>query len=316
MIKAEKITAKDKLLLAATELFPAAGIVATGIDSIIKKAAVAKGSLYDNFNGKDALIIAYLQEQEKLYISLLECAENKNGSAFEKVISLIEAIEKELLAKNNYLVAHINALAEFRNPEHIVYKEALAFKKRLFEKLKFILASETFADVEKLVAQLLLIIDGACMGATYGLPVTIRELVQVILTNANLHQPPANQNSIDKIEAVSLSRQNGLSNIKPVTKSKKQSHVIDSDVSVQQIQNKDNTSIDKQQQQVPLQAKETPTEENTALIDIEPATPCRYTFSINSLYFFEEEIANMPTDKELGQIAAIVEDMTKSGLLR
>ena len=53
------------MLAASHELFYGDGIHPTGIDAVIDKAGVAKGSLYYIFGGKDNLVAAYLQENTR-----------------------------------------------------------------------------------------------------------------------------------------------------------------------------------------------------------------------------------------------------------
>src|SRR5258708_11881000 len=54
-------SARERLLTASDELFYRDGIHSTGIDAVIAKAGVAKGSLYYIFGGKDELVAAYLR---------------------------------------------------------------------------------------------------------------------------------------------------------------------------------------------------------------------------------------------------------------
>ena len=51
-----RLSARDRLLEAAGILFYNEGIAATGIDTITKKAGVAKKSLYNNFSSKAELV--------------------------------------------------------------------------------------------------------------------------------------------------------------------------------------------------------------------------------------------------------------------
>jgi AcrR family transcriptional regulator len=57
---AEKLSARERLLAAAEELFYLEGINTVGIDRVIEHAGVAKASLYNTFGSKDELIRAYL----------------------------------------------------------------------------------------------------------------------------------------------------------------------------------------------------------------------------------------------------------------
>ncbi|MDO6963339.1 TetR/AcrR family transcriptional regulator [Rhizobium alvei] len=59
----ERMSAKDRLLAAAAELFYRDGVVATGIDAITAHAGVAKMSLYNNFSSKAELVNAYMTKR-------------------------------------------------------------------------------------------------------------------------------------------------------------------------------------------------------------------------------------------------------------
>ncbi|MEO8229413.1 MAG: helix-turn-helix domain-containing protein, partial [Chloroflexota bacterium] len=50
-----RVTARERLLAAASELFYERGIQATGVDAIIKAAGVAKATFYRHFPSKDDL---------------------------------------------------------------------------------------------------------------------------------------------------------------------------------------------------------------------------------------------------------------------
>src|SRR5256886_11944205 len=56
-----RISARDRLLAAADELFYAEGVHVVGIDRIVERAGVAKASLYSTFGSKDELVRAYLE---------------------------------------------------------------------------------------------------------------------------------------------------------------------------------------------------------------------------------------------------------------
>ena len=55
------LSARERLLAAASELFYAEGVHTVGIDRVIERAGVAKASLYNTFGSKDELVRAYLE---------------------------------------------------------------------------------------------------------------------------------------------------------------------------------------------------------------------------------------------------------------
>jgi AcrR family transcriptional regulator len=58
----ERLSARDRLLAAADELFYAEGVHVVGVDRIIERAGVTKASLYNIFGSKDELVRAYLEK--------------------------------------------------------------------------------------------------------------------------------------------------------------------------------------------------------------------------------------------------------------
>ena len=62
--------ARARLLATAAECFYDHGVNGTGIDTITAAAGVAKMSLYNNFAGKDDLVVAYLEARHEEWLGL------------------------------------------------------------------------------------------------------------------------------------------------------------------------------------------------------------------------------------------------------
>lgn len=62
--------ARERILAAATELFYERGIAATGIDTVVAHAGVARKSLYNNFSSKDDLIAAFIEQRHHQWLDL------------------------------------------------------------------------------------------------------------------------------------------------------------------------------------------------------------------------------------------------------
>lgn len=86
-----RISARDKLLTAAAGLFYDDGIAATGIDTIIKKAKVAKMSLYNNFSSKAELVQAYIDERHWEWLGLYEERVKDANSPEERILAVFDA---------------------------------------------------------------------------------------------------------------------------------------------------------------------------------------------------------------------------------
>lgn len=83
--------ARDRLLRAASDLFYADGIAATGIDTITERAGVAKQSLYNNFPSKAALVSAYINARHNEWLALYKARQQFSGGPIEGVTAVFDA---------------------------------------------------------------------------------------------------------------------------------------------------------------------------------------------------------------------------------
>ena len=59
----ERVSARERLLAAASDLFYEEGVHTVGVDRIVERAGVAKATLYTLFGSKDGLVRAYLTDR-------------------------------------------------------------------------------------------------------------------------------------------------------------------------------------------------------------------------------------------------------------
>ena len=84
-------SARDRLLAAAAERFYAHGIAGTGIDTVTAAAGVAKMSLYNNFAGKDELVLAYLQARHEEWLQLYRRRLAEAADARQRLAAVFDA---------------------------------------------------------------------------------------------------------------------------------------------------------------------------------------------------------------------------------
>jgi AcrR family transcriptional regulator len=63
----DEVSARERILAMASELFYREGIRAIGVDSVVEQSGVSKTSLYRLFESKDALIAAVAAEKDRLF---------------------------------------------------------------------------------------------------------------------------------------------------------------------------------------------------------------------------------------------------------
>jgi AcrR family transcriptional regulator len=85
-------SARERLLAASGELFYRDGVFSTGIDAVIEKAGVAKGSLYYIFGSKDELVAAYLRGRLATWRNAIEVAQAGAHDADGKILAIFDAL--------------------------------------------------------------------------------------------------------------------------------------------------------------------------------------------------------------------------------
>lgn len=151
---------RERLLAAADELFYDEGVHTVGIDRIIERAGVAKGSLYYNFGGKDDLIRAYLLGRHTRWAALVDQGIASHEDATEKILSVFDTLGV-LFAKPDYRgCAFANAMAE-ATPESAERIAGKNFRAWVHETFATLVAELDVVDPKALTDRLILLYDGA-----------------------------------------------------------------------------------------------------------------------------------------------------------
>lgn len=128
------MSAKEKIRDAAHTLFYNQGIHATGIDSIIKLAGVAKQSFYNHFVSKQCLVLDYLALRHQQWLDLYTVRLQQTSTPQERILAIYDAYRDhaEQPYKNGFRgCGLLNAAAEF--PVDSVERQCVAEQKRQIE---------------------------------------------------------------------------------------------------------------------------------------------------------------------------------------
>jgi AcrR family transcriptional regulator len=106
--------ARRRLLDTATRLFYAGGIHAVGVDRIIAEAGVAKATFYSHFPSKDDLVVAYLEEQDR--IGRTAVAALPKQAPRKMLAAILGRISTAAVAGDYRGCPFLNAAAEYTDP--------------------------------------------------------------------------------------------------------------------------------------------------------------------------------------------------------
>ena len=112
--------ARERLLAAASALFYAEGITATGVDRVAAAAGVTKATLYNNFRSKEELVAACLRGQLDAWAAATAVADRPAARAPQRVSILFEVLAADALSADYRGCPFTNAAVEMRQSELVM----------------------------------------------------------------------------------------------------------------------------------------------------------------------------------------------------
>lgn len=152
---------RDRILVAARDLFYRHGIRAVGVEAIAEAAATNKMTLYRHFGSKDELIAAYLtalaKEGDEVWANL---ARTYPGDPHAQLEGWVKYVEK-ILNEGDRGCAIANAAVELRESGHPARQIIDDYKTRKRERLVTLFREANYAGPELLADEVFLLFEGA-----------------------------------------------------------------------------------------------------------------------------------------------------------
>jgi len=160
--QAERISARERILSVASELFYHQGVRAVGIDTIIAAAGVAKMSLYRAFPSKDDLVAAYLERRNLEFWERWDrtvAAHPDDPRA--QLEGLLDAITRRTVSEAYRGCPFLNTATEFPGSDLPADRVIREHMRAVNDRLRAMAAAAGARDPQALADQLQIVIDGA-----------------------------------------------------------------------------------------------------------------------------------------------------------
>lgn len=157
-----KSSARARIVETAERLFYTEGIRAVGIDRIIAEAKVAKMTLYNHFESKDALILAVLEYREEQFDQFFEKTMEKHSATGADPLGAFFAALKDWFEDPGFRgCSFINASVELADSRHPASVFSAEHKQRFRKMMESILQQMAGRQAKSLVMPISLLIEGA-----------------------------------------------------------------------------------------------------------------------------------------------------------
>jgi AcrR family transcriptional regulator len=147
-------------------LFYERGIRAVGVDAIAEAAHVTKATLYKQFGSKDELVAEYLRARDARWRASLEDVMARHADPHARLLAVFDAYGAWLVDDAFRGCAFVNAAAELADVDHPARAAITEHKRALRERLAGLAADAGLDRPEPLAEELLLLLDGAAVGAS------------------------------------------------------------------------------------------------------------------------------------------------------
>ena len=163
-------SAKERIIATAYDLFTRRGINDVGVDEVVAKAGVAKTTLYRHFPSKDDLVIAFLDERERLWTAEVIDRRPRARAAdpVGQLLAVFDELDDWFGNRTDYeACSFIKVLLEV-GPKGRIGEACLGHLDRVREILRHRARDAALRDVDSLVWELNMLIKGAIVGAAEG----------------------------------------------------------------------------------------------------------------------------------------------------
>ena len=172
--------ARRRLLDTATRLFYEGGIHAIGIDRIIAEAGVAKATFYNHFPSKDDLVVAYIEEQDRLGRAAVAALPKQPPR--KAITAIMGRISEAVTAGGWRGCPFLNAAAEYPDPASPVRRAIDARRVWYHETLRSLLAADGDPSPPVTASLLVALSDGLLESAYLDDPDAVPGLVREAVT--------------------------------------------------------------------------------------------------------------------------------------
>jgi AcrR family transcriptional regulator len=161
--------ARERILNTAYELFSQRGVRNVGIDEIVEHAGVARATLYRHFKSKDELVLAFLEQREKLWTFGAVGAEarRRGGTPEAQLLAIFDVFDEWFQREDFEACVFINVLVEM-GPMHPLGQASIVYLRNIRTMVQELATEAGIAEADTFAASWHILMKGSIVSATEG----------------------------------------------------------------------------------------------------------------------------------------------------
>jgi AcrR family transcriptional regulator len=124
---------RQRIIETAWDLFYRQGYNATGISQIIDNAGITRPTLYNYFDSKEALCVAYIEERNRQEHTGLQSMVDDINDPKKKFVGIMKAVRERMIATHLRGCGFMNIATEIPDPDSPIRKAAQSFNDALMQ---------------------------------------------------------------------------------------------------------------------------------------------------------------------------------------
>jgi AcrR family transcriptional regulator len=162
--------ARERILVAAYDLFARRGIQAVGIDAIIQQSGVARQTLYRHFASKQDLVLAFLERREELWTKdwLQSEVERRSADPEKRLLAVFDVFDGWFRTPGFEGCSFINVILEITDPADPVHQASASYLRKIRDFLEDLARRAGIADAENFARQWHILMKGSIVAAAEG----------------------------------------------------------------------------------------------------------------------------------------------------
>lgn len=162
--------ARERLVMAAYELFSRDGVQAVGVEAIIERSGVARQTMYRHFASKQDLVLAFLERREEVWTRDWLKAEvtRRAVDPRERLLTVFDVFDEWFRAPNFEGCSFINVMLEHPDGAHPIHRAGAAYIARIRDFIEDLARQAGIPDAESFAREWQIVMKGSIIAAGEG----------------------------------------------------------------------------------------------------------------------------------------------------
>ncbi|WP_258806401.1 TetR/AcrR family transcriptional regulator [Pseudarthrobacter sp. NS4] len=159
----------ERIMSVAYELFSRRGVRDVGVNELIERSGVAKATFYRHFPSKDSLVLAFLEQRDKLWTvdAILSEAQRRGTTAEEQLLAIFDVLGEWFLREDFEGCSFAKVLLEM-GPSHPLGRASIEYLAKIRGHIQAAGEEAGLVYPEEFARSLLILMKGSILQALEG----------------------------------------------------------------------------------------------------------------------------------------------------